>query len=231
MAFLLNWDQTGEKFYETGVDRAVIYPMTSGAYGDGEAWNGLIGVTESPSGAEPTALYANNHKYAELMSAEEFGGTIEAYTYPDGFAECDGSKELVSGSGVMLRQQVRKPFGMTYRTLIGNDSDGTAKGYKIHIVYNALVSPSERAHTSINDSPEAETMSWEFTTTPVEVEGFKPVAHIEIDSTKATANALAALEAKLYGTSGTTGTGGTNAVQASLPTPAELKTIFSSSNT
>ena len=216
MAFLLNWDQASEKFYETGVDRGVVYPLSAGAYGTGEAWNGLISVTESPSGAEATPLYANNHKYAELMSAEEFGGSIEAYTYPDAFAECDGSKELIAG--VMLKQQTRKPFGMTYRTLIGNDTEGTDYGYKIHIVYNALVSPSERAHTTINDSPEAETMSWEFTTTPVEVgEGYKPVAHIEIDSNKLDAEKLAILENYLYGSGET---------QPALPLPSKLQELL-----
>lgn len=216
MSFVLNWDETGKKVYETGVDRGVVYPLSSGTYGAGEAWNGLISVTESPSGAEVTPLYANNRKYAELMSAEEFGGSIEAYTYPDAFAECDGSKELIEG--VVLKQQTRKPFGMTYRTFVGNDTDGTDYGYKIHLVYGALVSPSERAHTTINDSPEAETMSWEFTTSPVEVgEGFKPVAHIEIDSNKIDAEKLTALENFLYGSGET---------QPSLPLPEKLQELL-----
>jgi hypothetical protein len=211
----LVWDQTGERLYETGVDRGVVYPQVSGAYPAGAAWNGLINVTESPSGAEASPLYANNRKYAELMSAEEFGGSIEAYTYPDEFAECDGSKEMVPG--VSVKQQPRKPFGMTYRVLIGNDTEKTAYGYKLHLVYGALAAPSERAHASINDSPEAETMSWEFTTTPVEIDGFDPAAHIEIDSTKVDAEKLKALEDILYGT---------ESEEARLPLPSELATIF-----
>ena len=209
----LVWDQIGERLYETGVDRGVIYPQEGGAYPKGAAWNGLISVTESPSGAEATPLYANNSKYVELISAEEFGGTIEAYMYPDEFAECDGAKELVAGSGVMVRQQTRKPFGLTYRTKIGNDTDKTDFGYKLHIVYGATASPSEKANSTINDNPEAITMSWEFTTTPVEIEGFTNAAHIEIDSTKVDPEVLAAIEAVLYGS---------ESVEAKLPMPSEL---------
>lgn len=213
---ILKWDQTGERKYYTGVDRGVIYPMGStGAYEQGVAWNGLISVTESPSGAEPTALYANNRKYGNLYSAEEFGGTIEAYMYPDEFAVCDGSATLAPG--VKIGQQKRKAFGLTYRNSIGNDVDGTAYGYEIHIVYDAMVSPSEKTHTTINDSPEAETMSWEFTTTPVEIEGFDPSAHISFKSTDVPEDKLAALEALLYGSAD---------AEAKLPLPDEIATLF-----
>lgn len=209
------WDQIDKKVYETGVEQGAVYPMVDGAYPAGAAWNGLISVTESPSGAEPTALWANNKKYMELMSNEEFGGTIEAYTYPDEFAACDGSANLVAG--VKLRQQPRKTFGLVYKTLIGNEDEGTAYGYKLHLVYGAKASPSERANTTVNDSPEALTMSWEFSTTPVEVEGFKPTSHIEIDSTVADEAKLKALEDILYGTESTAGR---------LPLPAEVKTLM-----
>ena len=172
----VKWDQVGERFYETGVDRGVIYPQAEGgSYPKGEGWNGLTAVTESPSGAEPTALWANNHKYLTLMSTEEFGATIEAYTYPDSFAACDGSAEIAKG--VQIGQQPRKPFGFTYRTNIGNDTSGTSYGYKLHLVYSALASPSEKSRNTINEDPEAATMSWEISTTPVEVEGFEPTSH------------------------------------------------------
>lgn len=219
--FKLAWDAVGERRYETGVDRGVLYPAVNGAYPKGVAWSGLTGVSESPSGAEPTALYADNMKYLTLMSAEEFGFTIEAYTYPEEFEACDGSAEMATG--VTLGQQKRSRFGFSYRTLVGNDTNDTEYGYKIHLVYGCLASPSERSHQSVNESPEAETMSWEVSTTPVAVEGFKPVAHIVIDSTKAKAEELAALEAKLYGTSGDSG------AEASLPLPADLKEIFKTS--
>lgn len=212
------WDQIDKKVYETGVEQGAVYPMVDGAYPAGAAWNGLISVTESPSGAEPTALWANNKKYMELMSNEEFGGTIEAYTYPDEFAACDGSANLVAG--VKLRQQPRKTFGLAYKTLIGNEGEGTAYGYKLHLVYGAKASPSERANTTVNDSPEALTMSWEFSTTPVEVEGFKPTSHIEIDSTVADEAKLKALEDILYGTENAVGR---------LPLPAEVKTLMTKS--
>ena len=213
--FKLKWDQTGERLYETGVDRGVVYPQVAGAYPAGAAWNGLTGVTLSPSGAEPSPLYANNHKYLNLMSVEELGGTIEAYTYPDEFAECNGEKELVAG--VRIGQQKRQQFGFTFRTLIGNDSEGTAHGYKIMLVYGALASPSENANATVNDSPEAKTMSWEFSTTPVEVSGFEPTASIEINSTTVDADKLAALEAILYGSGDT---------EARLPLPDEVAEIF-----
>ena len=211
----LVWDQTGERLYETGVDRGVVYPQASGAYPKGAAWNGLTNVTLSPSGAEATPLYANNHKYLNLMSVEELGGSIEAYTYPDEFAECDGSKSLATG--VRVSQQKRTPFGFCFRTMIGNDTDGTAHGYKLHLIYGALASPSESANATINDSPEAKTMSWEFTTTPVEVENCDPTSHIEIDSTLVDAEKLKALEDILYGTA---------EEEAYLPLPAEVATIM-----
>lgn len=194
----LVWDQTGEKLYETGVEQAAMYKMEAdGTYGKGEAWNGLTSVNESPSGAEPTALYANDKKYLELRSAEEFGGTIEAYTYPEGFNECNGAVSVVKG--VRLTQQVRKAFGLVYKSLIGNDTEGTKHGYNLNIVYNAVASPSEKSNTSISDSPEAATLSWEFSTTPISIAGYDPCAHIVINSTEVDAEKLAALEAILYG--------------------------------
>lgn len=217
----LTWDGSGERLYETGVDRGVLYVMgAGGTYGTGVAWNGLTGVTESPSGAEETALYADNIKYVSLYSAEEFGATIEAYTYPDEFAECDGSAELVGG--VTVGQQARKTFGLCYRTLLGNDTDGQSHGYKLHLIYGATASPSEKAYATVNDSPEAITFSWEITTTPVNVTGMSPTASITIDSTKADAECLAALEAKLYGSTEPSGT-------PTLPLPDEVKTIMTPS--
>ena len=211
----LVWDQTEERLYETGVDRGVVYPQVAGAYPKGAAWNGLTSVTLSPSGAEPSPLYANNHKYLTLMSVEELGGTIEAYTYPDEFAECNGEASLTTG--VTLGQQKRKPFGFCFRNLIGNDTEQTAHGYKIHLVYGALAAPSEESNTTVNDSPEAKTMSWEFSTTPVEVAGFEPTASITIDSTKVDADKLAALELILYGSEDD---------EARLPLPDEVATIM-----
>lgn len=210
----LTWDDTGKRLYETGVSKGVLYPMgASGKYEAGVAWNGLTAVTESPSGAEAEPLYADDIKYLELRSAEEFGATIEAYTYPDEFAACDGSASLVEG--VTIGQQPRKAFGFSYRTVIGNDTEGEEHGYKIHVVYNAKAAPSEKAYTTINDSPEAITFSWEITTTPVAVAGHKPTAHLEIDSTKLDASKLAAVEALLYGTDDE----GSN---ATLPSPDEI---------
>ena len=211
----LTWDQIGERLYETGVDRGVVYPQVSGAYPKGAAWNGLTNVTLSPSGAEATPLYANNHKYLNLMSVEELGGTIEAFTYPDEFAECDGSASLAEG--VRIGQQKRKAFGFCFRSLIGNDSEGTSFGYKLHLVYGCLAAPSEQANATINDSPEAKTMSWEFSTTPVDVTGFEPTASIEIDSTKVDAEKLKALEAVLYGS---------ESEEARLPLPDEVATLI-----
>lgn len=192
------WDKIGERFYETGVKKGVLYPQgPGGTYPKGVAWNGLISVTESPSGAEATPLYADDIKYLNLISAEEFGATIEAYTYPDEFAQCDGSAEIATG--VMIGQQARKPFGLSYVTTLGNDVDGNDYGYKLHIIYGALASPSEKGYSTINDSPEAITFSWEITTTPVNVTGYKPTACITIDSTKVDPAKLAALEEILYG--------------------------------
>ena len=212
----LVWDQTGERKYETGVKKGVLYPLSElGAYNKGVAWNGLTAVTESPSGAESNPLYADDIKYLDLRSVEEFGGTIEAYMYPDEFAECDGSASLADG--VSIGQQKRKTFGLCYRTVLGNDILGDDYGYKLHIVYGAVVAPSERAYSTINDSPEPITMSWEFSTTPVAVDGFKPTAHLEIDSTKANPEKLAALETILYGADDT---------DARLPLPNEIATLM-----
>lgn len=194
----LEWDKTSEKLYETGVEQAALYVMgDGGVYGTGEAWNGLIGITESPSGAEATPLYANDTKYLELVSTEEYGGSIEAYTYPDGFAACNGEAELAAG--IVISQQTRKTFGLVFKSLIGNDTEGTKHGYKLHLVYGARAATTEKSHQTINDSPEAATMSWEFTTTPVAVEGHEPTSHIVIDSTKVDAAKLKAIEAALYG--------------------------------
>lgn len=192
------WDTTGDRLYETGVDHGVLYPVAAGGtYPTGVAWNGLTAVTESPSGAEATALYADNIKYLNLFSAEEFGATIEAYTYPDEFAQCDGSAEIAGG--VTIGQQDRKTFGLSYRTIVGNDVEGQNYGYKIHVIYGAMASPSEKAYATVNDSPEAITFSWEVTTTPVNVTGFKPTASLTIDSAKANPEKLTALETILYG--------------------------------
>lgn len=214
----LVWDKTGDRLYETGVKNGVLYIPTSGVYSKGVAWNGLTAVTESPSGAEATALYADDTKYLSLMSTEEFGATIEAYTYPDEFAACDGSAELADG--VTIGQQKRSTFGLCYKTTIGNDTDGNDHGYKLHIIYGALAKPSERAYASINDSPEAVTFSWEITTTPVNVTGAKPTASLVIDSTKADPSKLSALEDILYGKDGEPGN------EPRLPLPDEIKTLM-----
>lgn len=225
MAFKIAWDQTGERLYETGVDRGVLYRLDeSNKYTKGYAWNGLTGVTESPAGAEATDLYADNIKYLSMRSAETFGATIEAYTYPDEFAECDGSAEIATG--VKIGQQTRKTFGLCYRTVIGNDTNGNDHGYLLHLIYGCTASPSEKAYATINDSPEAITFSWEVTTTPVNVEGFKPTASLTIDSTKANATDLATLEGILYGTAA--GAEGTPAaVEPRLPLPDEVAEIMS----
>lgn len=211
----ITWDEIGKRFYETGTDHGVLYPYETGKPGTGVAWNGLTGVTESPSGAEASNLYADNIKYLSLRSVEEFGGTIEAYTYPDEWAECDGSAE--AAKGVRFGQQTRKVFGLCYRTKLGNDTDFDDYGYKLHLVYGATASPSEKAYQTINDSPEAIAFSWEFETTPIDVAGFKPVAHIEIDSTKADKTKLAALEDALYGTED---------AEPRLPLPDEVATMM-----
>lgn len=211
----LTWDKTGERIYETGVDRGVLYPMENGAYTAGVAWNGLTAVTESPSGAEPTKLYANNGVYVTLLSAEEYGLTIEAYTYPDEFKKCDGSEEITEG--VTIGQQTRSHFGFAYRSLIGNDEKGTDFGYKLHLVYNCLASPAEFAHNTVNDSPEDSPFSWEISTTPIEVEGYKATSVLTIDSTKVDKTKLASLETKLYGS---------DSVEPTLPLPAEVLTLL-----
>lgn len=197
--FNLIWDAPGERFFEAGVDHGVLYVQEkSGVYGAGVVWNGLTAVTEAPTGAELTNLWSDNIKYASLRSAETFGGTIEAYTYPDEFAACDGSAELAPG--VTIGQQSRKNFGMSYRTKIGSDTDTEMSGYKLHLVYGASASPSEKAYTTINDSPDAITFSWSFETTPVPVPGHKPTALLTVDSTKVDVTKLALLESILYGT-------------------------------
>ena len=218
----ITWDTVGERYYETGVKMGVLYPIQAGGlYNKGVAWNGLTAVTESPSGAEATALYADDIKYLNLLSNEEFGATIEAYTYPEEFAECDGSAALANG--VMIGQQKRKIFGLCYRTAIGNDVDGSDYGYKLHLVYGCLASPSEKAYATINDSPEAITFSWEVTTTPVSVTGFKPTSQITIDSTKVKPEKLTALEDILYGKNGEPEA----ATEPRLPLPDEVAALFS----
>lgn len=213
------WDETGKKLYETGVRNGVFYPQNSdGTYPRGIAWNGLISVSESPSGAEPTPIYADDGKYLTLLSAEEFGATVEAYTYPDEFAICDGTAQLVEG--INVGQQARSPFGLVYRTSVGNDTDGISYGYKLHLIYGALASPSEKSYQTINDSPEAITFSWELSTTPVAVPDLKPTASIIIDSTKVNPEKLAVIEGILFGT---------QHADARLPLPAEIKSIMDGS--
>jgi hypothetical protein len=208
----LVWDNAGERLYETGVQKGVLYVQgENGTYPKGVAWNGLSSVSENPSGAEATAIYADDIKYLNLMSAEEYGATIEAYMYPDEFAECDGSVAVTEG--VYIGQQTRKAFGFCYRSTIGNDTKGNDYGHKLHLVYNALAAPSEKTYSSINDSPEVDPMSWEISTTPVPVTGHKPTATLTIDSTKVDAVKLAALEAILYGT---------EEEEARLPLPDEV---------
>ena len=210
------WDATGERKYETGVRNGVLYVMAEGGtYPKGVAWNGLTAVTESPSGAEATALYADDTKYLNLISAEEFGATIEAYTYPDEFAECDGSATLAAG--VTIGQQPRKTFGMSYRTVYGNDVNNESYGYKLHLIYGAVAAPSEKAYATINDSPEAITFSWEVKTTPVNVTGHKPTASLTIDSTKVDKAKLTKIEEILYGK---------DEVEARLPLPDEIIQIM-----
>lgn len=211
----LTWDVQGERYYETGVSKGVLYPFKEGKYSKGVAWNGLTAVNESPSGAEPTPLYADNIKYLNLLSNEEFAATVEAYTYPDEFAECDGSAELAVG--VSVGQQKRIPFGLSYVTKLGNDTDGQDHGYKIHLIYGALAKPSQKNYATINDNPEAITFSWELSTTPVAVPNMKPTACITIDSKKVTPENLKKIEDKLYGTS---------SEEAALPTPAELAALI-----
>lgn len=211
----LTWDVQGERYYETGVSKGVLYPFKEGKYSKGVAWNGLTAVNESPSGAEPTPLYADNIKYLNLLSNEEFAATVEAYTYPDEFAECDGSAKLAVG--VSVGQQKRIPFGLSYVTKLGNDTDGQDHGYKIHLIYGALAKPTQKNYATINDSPDAITFSWELSTTPVAVPNMKPTACITIDSTKVTPENLKKIEDKLYGR---------DSEEATLPTPAELAALL-----
>ena len=211
------WDKIGERFYETGVDRGVLYVQDDqGNYPKGVAWNGLIGVTESPTGAEPTPLYADNIKYLNLISVEEFEASIEAYTYPEEFEECDGSAELAPG--ITIGQQPRKAFGLCYRTKLGNDLEGDDYGYKLHLIYGAKAAPSEKGYETINDSPDAITFSWDITTTPVPVTGFKPTSTLVIDSTKVDPDKLVELEEILYGS---------DQEDARLPLPDEVLSIIS----
>lgn len=212
----LVWDKTGERFYETGTKMGVLYPISDdGKYTGGVAWNGLTGVTQSPSGAEATPMYADDIKYLNLFSAEEFGCTIEAYTYPKEFAACNGEAELAKG--LKVGQQTRKMFGFCYRTSLGNDVKGNDYGYRLHFIYGCMASPSEKAYATVNDSPEAITMSWEVTTTPVSVEGFKPTSYAYVDSTECDPTKLAALEAKIYGSENS---------EAELPLPNEIATLL-----
>ena len=212
----LKWDNPGERYYETGVKNCILYVQDAeGNYPKGVAWNGITAITESPSGAESTPLYADDTKYLNLISNEEFGATIEAYTYPDEFAECDGTAELAEG--IKLGQQPRKQFGLCYLTTLGNDLKKNDYGYKRHLVYGCMAAPSEKGYATINDSPEAITFSWEVSTTPVDVPGFKPTAHIEIDSTKVKPEDLAKIKAKLWGSA---------TEEATLPLPNEIKTLI-----
>lgn len=213
----LVWDKTGDRLYETGVKQCVLYPQVSGAYPKGVAWNGITSVTESPSGAEPSPLYADDIKYLNLMSTEEFGASIEAYMYPEEFEACDGSAEIVPG--VSIGQQKRQSFGLCYRTIIGNDTESNEHGYKLHIIYGALAAPSEKAYATVNDSPEAITFSWELSTTPVNVTGGNPTASLTIDSTKVNPEKLKALEDILYGSE-------TESTGPRLPLPDEIATLM-----
>lgn len=216
----LVWDETGKKLFETGVSNVALYPQdTTGVYGTGVAWNGVTNISESPSGAEATTLWANNGKYLNLYSVEEYASSIEAYTYPDEFAECDGSAEIAKG--VSIGQQTRKSFGLAYKTLIGSDTDGNDHGYKLHLVYGCKAAPSERSHATVNDSPEALSFSWEISTTPVSVTGHKPTASVEIDSTKVDPAKLAAFEKILFGS---------DTAAARLPLPDEVATHFAAAS-
>lgn len=225
------WDKVGERLYETGCDHGVLYKAEAGKYGAGVPWNGLTGVTESPSGAEASPIYADNIKYVNLVSNEDFGATVEAYMYPDEFAECDGSVEILPG--VYAGQQSRKTFGLTYRTVLGNDEELNDHGYKLHLIYGCLAAPSEKGYSTINDSPEAATLSWEITTTPVAIntliggKKLKPTASLTFDSTKFSAKFMAQLEEILYGKDPTT-TGGKDGVEPRLPLPDEIIKLFES---
>ena len=225
-AFNLKWDQIGEKKFETGVDRGVLYPISNGAYPKGSVWNGLTTISESPEGGDAQDFYADNIKYGSLRGAENFNGTIECYTYPDEWKECDGRKEMVPG--VTIAQQKRKAFGLSYRSIIGNDTELLDYGYILHLVYNATASPSEKSRQTVNESPETQTFSYEFKTTPVPVSvipNAKATSHIEIDSTKVTAAQLEAIEEILYGKAADS-EAGTPAVEGRLPLPDEVYTIL-----
>lgn len=218
----LQWDQVGQRRFEAGVDRGVLFPMTNGVYGNGVAWNGLTGVSVSPEGADATDLWADNLKYATMRSAETVGATIEAYTYPDEWNECDGS--AAGATGVYLHQQTRKTFGFCWRTMIGDDTHtDMSAGYKLHFLYGCTASPSETSYETINDSPDAMTFSWEIDTTPVTVSGYKPTAYISIDSTEADETKLTTLEQAIYGTPAGDGT---TAIEPRLPLPSEILTMF-----
>ena len=210
------FDNTGEKIYETGVDHCVLFVRDGNTYQTGVAWNGITAINESPSGAEATPIYADNIKYLNIVSGEDFGATIEAYTYPDEFTECDGSAEIIEG--VKIGQQTRKPFALCYRTLIGNDVAGTGHGYKLHFIYNAQAAVSAKNYKTINESPEAMSFSWEISTTPEVVEGFKPTATVTVDSTKVDATKLKALEDKIYGTESS---------EPTMPTISEIVSLLS----
>lgn len=218
-AAALTWDAVGEHLYETGVDQVALYVMNGNTYGDGVAWNGVTAITESPSGADATDIYADNIKYLSLRSAENFGATIEAYSSPDEFDQCDGM--ATPATGVTIRQQTRKPFGLAYRTLVGNDTQSNDHGYQIHLIYNATAAPSEKAYQTVNESPEAITLSWELSTTPIAIADhpeLKPTAHITIDSTKVDATKLESFLAIIYGST---------QANARLPLPAEVISHFS----
>lgn len=218
----LKWDQTGQKLYETGIEKCVHYSqLQDGSFGNGVAWNGVTSISENPDGGEPTPVYADNIQYLNLMSAEKLNLAIEAYTYPDEFAECDGSAEIMEG--VVIGQQTRKPFGLCYRTVLGNDTASNDHGYKLHLVYNCLAQPTEKGYETVEDETEAITFSWDVATTPVKVTGYKPAALLTVDSTKVNATKLAALEAVLYGTDGEGNNAGTT---ARLPFPDEVKTLL-----
>jgi len=221
----IKWDENGERFFETGVDHAVLYPLngTTKRYDTGVAWNGITAITESPSGADANPLYADNIKYLNLIAAEDFGATIEAYTYPDEWMACDGSAEIATGA--TIGQQSRQTFGLSYRTKVGNDVQGQEYGYKLHLIYGCLASPSDRGYQTINDNPDAISFSWTVTTTPVPVTGFKPTACLTIDSNKVAAAKLAQIEALLYGTDADA-TNNTEATVAQLPLPDEIISIL-----
>lgn len=220
MAGKLVWDQSGERLYETGVSQCALYPMTAGAYPKGVAWNGITAITESPSGAEPTAMYADNIKYLDIVSTETYAATIEAYMYPDEFKSCNGESEIADG--VVIGQQNRQKFGLCYKTILGNDTDGEDYGYELHLVYGGLAAPAEEAHNSVNESPEGMTMSWSVSTTPVEVPGKKPTATVTFNSVKVGEKVMKAIEDVVYGSTDK---------DARLPLPSELIELITAAKT